>query len=169
MKFQINPSRIKLIDSTECLLVSPKKSSRQTISGGAFTTQDTFLLVDSKGNTMQNKDKTLKTYNAKKPSLAAVKAYYSLVRGNDFPTTLMDSTNIHLIREEALKIASKVDVDIYMEKVKHSRCEPPSVIYLRRPDSNKIMKYVVQYNRVLKPNKHEIEIGITKVAHAIKQ
>ena len=180
MKIQINPTRITLNEKNECPINLPKikKSSKRKIEGGNLISpqrkksfikdQDMFLLVDLNGTPIQSSDKTtLKSYFAKKPSLAAVKAFYSIIRANDFSTTLMGG-NIDTIQEEALKYLPKQEVIKYMEKVKHSRSEPPATIYLRRPTSNKILHYTVQYQRVLKPNRHEIEKGITKVAHAIR-
>jgi hypothetical protein len=191
MKVQVNPNRIKLIEFYECPLIVPK-FTKKSLEGGfengllkspkkrnrdpatrTSVPQDIFLHVDENGipysSAKSDKSLPVSAFYAKKPSLAAIKAYYSLIRRNSFPTQLMGGgTDFQQIEHEALKHSSKEDVDKYMEKVKISRAEPESVIYLRRPDSNKVMKYTVSYERVLKPNKHEVQKGITKVAHATK-
>lgn len=191
MKIQINPARIKLSQIyTECPLIvptftqhpklnsivggehSPKKRNRDPATRTSVP-QDIFLHVDKDGtpypSAKSDKSLPVSAFYAKKPSLAAIKAYYSLIRRQSFPTKLMGGeTMFESIEKEALKHVSQSHVDEYMKKVKLSRSEPDSIIYLRRPDSNKIYKYSVSYIRVLKPNKHEISKGITKVAHAVK-
>jgi hypothetical protein len=137
----------------------------------ASSSQDMFMLVDENGDPMPSvkseKAVPYRVYYAKKPSLAAVKAYYALIRSTKPQQMPMSSSNIEEIEKEALKIeADDTVVQSYMQKVRQAKSEPPSYIRLRRPDENKVRTYFVAYERVLKPNKHEIDKGIVKVAVA---
>jgi hypothetical protein len=135
------------------------------------SSQDLFMLVDEEGDPLPSakSEKTIpyRVYYAKKPSLAAVKAYYAQIRSLKPEQQMMDSSDVNSIEAEAKKVVSDGDlIDKYMHKVRSAMTEPSSYIRLRRPDENKVRTYFVGYERVMKPNKHEIEKGIIKVAVA---
>jgi hypothetical protein len=166
MKIEIPPSRIHLRVHHECKL----KTKNEDLDGGFLTqnTLDVFLLVDEFGNplpkTKSERSTSYRTYHAKKPCLAAIKAYYALIRSTKPKSKLLPEKGIDEIEKHALNVASEEDVKHYMDKVRQARAEPPAIIRLRRPDKNKIYEYIVSYKRVLKPNAHEIKKGITKVS-----
>lgn len=149
---------------------SPSKRNRDPATRTS-SSQDIFMLVDEDGNSLPSvkSEKIIpyRVYYAKKPSLAAVKAYYSHIRSLKPEQEPMDAGNIADIEREARKVVSDENlIHAYMQKVLNAKSEPSSYIRLRRPDENKVRTYFVGYERVLKPNKHEIEKGIVKVAVA---
>jgi len=184
MKVVIDPNKITLLNTDEgCPIPTKTSRSPSRISGGSLTRkrnrdpatrtsapQDIFLLVDSQGMPFQasksEKNLPIKTYYAKKPSLAAIKAYYAYVRSQNLEKHKMDNHGLDLIESNVTNVASRFEIDAYMKKVRNTYAEPDLVLYLRRPESNRVMKYLVGYERVSNPNRHEIMHGITKVAKA---
>ena len=129
------------------------------------------MLVDKDGQPLPSvkseKSLPFRLYYAKKPGLAAVKAYYAFNRSNKPAQHDLNLNGVDEIRKEANKVcANEEDLENYMTKVKQAKAEPSKIIHLRRPDENKIRTYTVGYERVIKPNKHEIAKGIVKVAFA---
>jgi hypothetical protein len=151
MKVTVPPSRIRLLENSECEL---------ELFGGA-TQKKLFLSINNGED---------KSYHATRPSLAALKAYYAHVRATKPQSTPIHDSNTVLegIESETRKVAGPEQVAAYMELVRHARAEPPKRIYLRRPHDNRVLTYDVGYQRVRKPNKHEVEKGIVKVAVAVK-
>jgi hypothetical protein len=132
--------------------------------------QDVFIITDEHGTplegTKSEKNLPYKVYYAKKPSLAATKAYYALVRSQKPSKEPMPLTGLSEIEAHVASISTPEQTRVYMSKVKQAAVEPSAFVYLRRPEENKIRSYFVGYERVLKPNKHEVDKGIVKVAVA---
>lgn len=181
MKVQIPPSRIKLShEPLECELLSggsyektqrsPQKSpqKRKRNRDPATRTsspQEVFMLVDEGGFPIMSGE-NYKLYYAKKPAFAAVKAFYAFNRNEKNTNLLPMSQFFDDIEEHVKRVTDEVSSKVYMDKVKAAKSEPPAMINIRRPEENKVRKYIVSYERVSKPNKHEIEKGIVKVAVA---
>jgi len=131
--------------------------------------QDIFLMTDEKGNPLpgSSTDKTMpfRMYYAKKPAFAATKAYYALVRIQKPSKVPMPKAHVEEIENHVQSLYPE-HLNDYMRKVREATAEPSSFIHLRRPDENTVKTYFVGYERVLKPNKHEISKGIVKVAVA---
>lgn len=132
-----------------------------------------FFSVDETGQPLPSpkSDRAMpfRVYYAAKPCLAAVKAYYAQVRSQrqgKEEAELMSAQNLESIEAEARSVASAEAVERYMALARSARSEPSTVIRLRRPDETKVRTYLVGYARVLRPNKHEVEKGIVKVAIA---
>jgi hypothetical protein len=168
------------LEVAECSFVVRKDTENEVLEGGAKRDRDPatrrgipldmFLLVDESGKPLPSAktDRSLpfRAYYARKPCLAAVKAYYALIRQMQPPTHPLSDEGFDAIEMNAKKVATDEEVKIYMEKVRKTSAEPPAAIRLRRPHENKTREYWVSYQRVLKPNTHEVLKGITKVAVA---
>lgn len=182
MKVQIPPSRIFLSSKpvtckikTNFELVQP---DQEKFEGGflhkADKTQKIFVVVPS-----ETENEISHTYKAKKPMLAAVKAYYGYFRRNrtlhqnvTMKENDEDHTIIDNIEQNVKQLLEKHNLsnllEPYMKRVKetHFPVDNKQVIRLRRVDKNQIKVYEVQYKRIDSPNIHEIKKLITKVAVA---
>ena len=174
MRLEIPPSRIHLLkNAPECSISLSGGAERKRDRSPATRyskPQDIFLLVDDEGSPLAaaKSDRSLpfRAYYAKKPCLAAVKAYYALMRHTKPQAISMSEDGIEGIETEALNVADATEVEKYMKLVRSTKAEPSAIIRLRRPDENNVRSYYVSYKRVAKPNAHEIRKGITKVAVA---
>jgi hypothetical protein len=146
MQVTIDPSLILLLKEPAACSINPKVPKPKTTG---------YMLVTKEGT-------NLRTYEAKKPSLAAIKAYYSYLRAHKsaWTTPLIDSPKI------AEQIRSHVKSETVMTKIMSQTRAPPGVVLLRKLGENKVRKYLVRYEPDLAPNKHQIEKGIFKVAVA---
>jgi hypothetical protein len=120
-------------------------------------------------------------YEAAKPSFAAMKAYYALLRKRASDARAADRTVVASLLP-ALQPAESAALDAivrsvaanaeeaerYMRKVATATAEEAAIIRLRRPHETRVYTYRVQYERVRRPNRHEVSKGIVKVAHAVK-
>lgn len=116
-------------------------------------------------------------YEASKPSFAAVKAYYAMIRKGggagaaaQHPLPAMTDAAAAALRAHVASVAADDErVNAYMAKAAAATADAPIVIRVRRVHETRIHTYRVQYERVHKPNRHEVAKGIVKVAHAVKQ
>lgn len=165
MQFRIPPSRIKLSSNeTDCKIRnSPRIRAPQR-------EDNIFLLVDENGNPIQNtnSEKVLpfRVYYAKKPAFAAIKAYSALTRIEKQEQEKMDEKELDVINSFLNKYYDEETVKEYMISAKRAKKAPPAFINLRKPESNKIKTYFVEYERILEPNKHEVNKKIVKKAVA---
>lgn len=144
--------------------------------------KDAFVVVGEDGTPLSRDDgEGGYVYDAAKPSFAAVKAYYALLRKRAVdsrvdaalitaaPLADLPDTDRRALEEVVRSHASDAAAaDAYMRKVAAATAEPPAVIRLRRPNETRVYTYRVQYERVRRPNRHEVAKGIVKVAHASK-
>ena len=155
MHFYVPPSRIKLLDNFNegCKLKN-------------VVNNDIFLLVDKEGKIIVPE----KSYKAKKPCLAAIKAYYSYIRSFE---TKKIKQRYELDKDEmnalTLKIKDKDALQKYVEIMCNSNSsdDEPVVVRLIKSNGKKIYNYLVNYHYNLNPNNHEIKHCITKLAKAI--
>jgi hypothetical protein len=149
MQFQIDPAKIFLIDApASCPMPKPKPSTQTT----------GFMLVNKDGA-------NIRTYDAKKPAQAAIKAYYSYLRAHkqNWTQKLLDSAK----HEHQLRAHLKShDREHKMDSILAMTRAPPGIVRLRKLGDNKVRTYIVRYEPDLAPNKHQIDRGIFKTAVA---
>jgi hypothetical protein len=187
MRLRIPPARIKVdlhADVDGSCLVAEQDDAQHAdamIEGGshdpaprASRPQHKFLLVNAQGVPLEasrsEKHLPFRMYYALKPSHAAVKAYYAYLRAvKPAGQQRLDATQEQLkaIRAAAIAHGSEGEaLERYMNLAATARVPAPALVRLRRPEQNTTRSYIVGYLPVLKPNRHELQKGIVKVAHA---
>ena len=109
-------------------------------------------------------------YKAHKPQLAAIKAYYGMLRSCDRENKILSkfSDEEYKLAIQNVSSSHKNDENIrnHIVKINNAMKEPGMLIELRKQGSNKVYKYFVEYQLIQSPNKHEMEKGIVKRAVA---
>lgn len=152
MQIRIPPVRITLhgIKVEECDI-------KEKLRGGG---KQTFILVGGEN----------KTYEAKKPHQAALKAFYAISRFNkkhDYKKELSDLEK-KMVDNNIGHLNSKLTTK-YMDALLNNTMESEGeVIELQKTNKNKVYRYNVKYECNLNPNKHELEHCITRKAVAKK-
>ena len=154
MKVTVSPSRIKIYkknpDSACSLkLKSGTTDTNEKIEGGYVDKKSKYILLKTDGSSFS----TNHVYESIRPAAAAVKAYLGLSKKTK-----------HLWK----KYEGSFEESKYMDLIKKELFAPPAVITLRKVDSLKIVRYIVEYKPIYEPNALEIEKGIFKKAVATK-
>lgn len=113
-----------------------------------------------------NKEGTnIRTYDAKKPAQAAIKAYYAYLRTHkqEWKQKLIESAKTEHQLRSHLKT---LDREHKMESILAMTRAPPGIVRLRKLGDNKVRTYLVRYEPDLAPNTHQIDKGIFKTAIA---
>jgi hypothetical protein len=147
MQFTIDPKHITLMGS----------ASACELAGGE-TKKSVYMLVSAEGT-------NIRTYEAKKPAQAAIKAYYAFLRSHKQVWTqpLLENPRIAETLRSHLKSIEREHV---MHKMESATRAPPGIVRLRKTGENKIRTYLVKYEPDLTPNRHQVDKGIFKTAVA---
>ena len=148
MQFAIDPKHITLMGS----------ASACELSGGESKAKSVFMLVTEEGT-------NIRTYEAKKPAQAAIKAYYAFLRSHKqaWSQPLLENPRIAETLRSHLKTIEREHV---MHQLERATRAPPGIVRLRKIGENKIRTYLVKYEPDLTPNKHQVDKGIFKTAVA---
>jgi hypothetical protein len=136
----VPPSRIHLLNHEHGCKVELKGGQKE----------EAYILLNNDNSL------TSKTYVASKPSKAAIKAYYSLIRNMN--SVIFEDMNYHLLNE--------IKDEKFLKSARQSKMPPKLEIKLMK--GKKIYNYYVEYVCNVNPNSHELKHCITKIAKATK-
>ena len=161
-----SPSKPRLVGGSSPARSPQRNRDPATRSGGKA--QIMFLLVNSQGDPLLKNDSFI-SYFAHRPCLAAIKAFNALARKDE------SRDNNILKKPDELLLRSwlfhkRVDHQTLEEYIQKSKSINPKehILYLRKPDENKVHGYRVKFTRILFPNNHEIKNKIVTVSKSEK-
>jgi hypothetical protein len=130
------------------------------------------------GKPLTRADGSLRQYGACKPSAAASKAFYAMVRRGELEgmraqvPTVTDanqaalSENLDKLCENGKITRDEAVSYVARWRVLHTTALPSMLIFLTDPHHRSPRAYNVQYHPVLAPNMHEVKKGIIRTVRA---
>ena len=175
MKVVIDPQLIRIIEggSNACPFISkkpsPEKPKKESLRGGSkinspFIKSTAYALIS-----LNKKSPSYNTiYRAKRPSIAAIKAYNALKKkdNEDFEGgTKITKKTFQAINKFIDGLHAPADtVKKYLQTLEKTFLSPPKTIILQRLDKNATLKYECEQMFIEQPNMHELKNCIMKIS-----
>jgi hypothetical protein len=174
MKVIVDPQLIQIIEggSNACAFMpkkpSPEKLGKKSLQGGVkkspFQKNTAYALISS--NKYSPTHNTI--YRAKRPSIAAIKAYNALKKKENDELeggTKITKKTVQTIKKFIHTLDAPADtVKKYVQTLEQTFLSPPKTITLQRLDKNTSVTYACEQMFIEQPNMHELKNCIMKIS-----